>query len=222
MQDETDRQVASEPCVWVSNAVVKSDRIFGFTCKMAEEDNDTLVARLRAFKRGEPLTSQDLPAVMWIGPKYAKDDRRKLPHLFNAGGFLAVSEPFAEVLHGFDLGRTRLHPVELRRSNREDRFPGRHHILNVAEVHRHFSPEHSARYQPVPSPKTSYIAGLPAGGLKDDDLTVAPAALAGPEIWLDDTIVSTLFFSDPLVRALRAAKLTSRLPLYRCRVAAAS
>lgn len=220
MTDERKRQAGSEPCVWVSNAQIKPGLLFGFTCQMAEDNNDLLVARIRAFKRGEALAPEDLPPAMWISPRFAKDDRRKLPHLFKAGGFVTVSEPFAEVLRGFALGRTRLHPVELLHLDRETPFPGRHYFLNIAEVHRHFSPEHSARYRAIPNPQTSYVAGLPGGGLKNDDLAVAPAALDGPAIWLDNTIVSTLFFSDPLVRALRAAKLTGKLPLYRCRVAA--
>lgn len=218
MTDEPKRKTGSEPCVWVSDAQIEPGLGFGFTCQLAEDDNDLLVARIRAFKRGEALEPADLPPAMWISPRFAEDDRRKLPHLFSAGGYFTVSEPFAEVLRGFDLGRTRLHPVELLHLDRETPFPGRYYFLNIAEVHRHFSPELSARWEPYKDPKTSYL-GSPPLPQKDDDLTVAPAALDGPAIWLDDTIGRSLFFSDPLVRALRAAKLTGKLPLYRCRVA---
>jgi hypothetical protein len=135
----------------------------------------------------------------------------------SAGGFLTVSEAFAEVLSGFDLGRTQLRPVALLKSDRKTPFSGTYFFLNIGEVHRHFAPEYSARFQPRPKSRSSYIARLPHAK-QDGDISVAPGALTGPDLWLDDTLGGSLFLSDRLVTALRAAKLTRRLPLYRCPV----
>lgn len=206
------------PCAWVSNAAVKSLLGFGFTCQLAQDDEDAFVALIRAAKRGEVLSSADLPAEMWIDPMFHRDNRRTLPHLFKANGFFAVSGPFADVLRDFDLGRTRLHPVELLHLNRKARFEGQYYLLTIGEVHQLFLPDQSTHWRPLKGSRTTYIASIPMVP-QDDDLTLAPAALTGPALWLDNTIGATLFFSDPLVQALRAAKLTSKLPLYRCRVA---
>lgn len=212
---------SDEPCVWLSISDIKSDLSFGFTCQMIEDDKDALLSRLLAFKRGAVLESEELPSVMWIARRATNDDRRKLPHLFGAAGFLTVSETFAEVLRGFDLGRTRLHPVEFLHSDQKEPFTGRYYFLNIAEVHRYFSPEHSARFEPLPNSATSYIASV-GNTVEDDDISVVPAALHGPDLWIDDTLLTHFFCSDLLVRALRAAKLASQLPLYRCRVLAAN
>lgn len=215
-----ERQDADGPCVWVAKPIVTSDLNYGFTCQLAEDDLAQLAELNKASWRGEAISSDDLPSAMWISPRFRGDDRRKLPHLFVAGGLVTVSEAFAETLADFPLGQTRLHPVELWRLNRKERFPGSFYFLNVAEVHRFFSPEHSARWEPFKNSRSTYL-GAPCPDTQDDDLTVIPGALTGPAIWVDDTLGSTVFFSDPLVRALRAAKLTGRLEFYRCRVATA-
>lgn len=207
------------PCVWLSISHIKSDLLFGFRSRLAEEDSRLAVDLLSAFKRGVPCDAETLPAAMWVAQRFASDNRRKLPHLFVAGGFLAVSEAFAEVVRGFDLGRTRLFRVELLHSNRTDPFPGRYYILNIAEVRRHFSVELSAQFERMPSSSSAYVASI-GNEVQDGDITVSPAALEGPDLWIDDTLLSHFFCSDRLARALRAAKVASRLPLFRCRIAA--
>lgn len=215
-----DHTASSEPlCVWLSISHVKSDLLFGFTWQLAEEDLRAAAELVRSLQRGVPCDADKLPTAMWVAPRYASDNRRKLPHLFMAGGLLAVSEAFAELLRGFDLGRTRLYPVELLHSNRTDPFPGGYYILNIAEVHRHFSAELSAQFESMPSSSGSYVGSI-GNEAQDDDITVSPAALEGPDLWIDDTLLSHFFCSDRLARALRAAKVASRLPLFRCRIAA--
>jgi len=206
-----------EPCAWLSISHIKSELLFGFTCDLFQNDSATTLSRLEAFTRGGAIEDGHLPSVMWIRPERAVHDRRKLRHLFSAAGLLTISEAFAEVLRDFDLGQTRLHPVELLHSNRSEPFPGRYYFLNIAEVRRYFSPEHSARYNRVPNPAGTYIATLLAL-VQDDDITLVPAAMNGPDLWIDDTLRSHFFCSDRLAQALRAAKVTRQLPLFRCRV----
>lgn len=218
MQNTPEHKSSETSHVWVGSPGIDSSLLFGFTCALADEDNDTLVANLRAFKRGIVLERGALPETMWINEQRAQRyDRRTLPHFLSAGGFSTVSEAFAEVLFGFDLGRTQLRPVALLKSNRKTPFAGTYYFLNIGEVHRHFAPEYSARFQPRPKSRSSYIARLPHAK-QNGDISVAPGALTGPDLWLDDTLGGSLFLSDRLVKALRAADLTRRLPLYRCPV----
>jgi len=212
-----DRPSPYDPCVWLSISHVKSELLFGFTCDLFEEDLPKAASLNEAFLRGAAVEGDSLPSAMWIAPRFASNNRRKLPHLFSAGGFLTVSEAFAEVLRDFDLGQTRLYPVDLFRSDRKDPFPGRYYFLNITEVHRYFSPELSARFRSVPNPATTYIATV-GNDVQDDDVTVIPAALSGPDLWIDDTLRSHFFCSDRLAHALRAANVASNLPLFRCRV----
>lgn len=217
MENKPEHRNSETSHVWVGSPGTDSALLFGFTCALADEDNDALVANIRAFKRGILLEEGALPATMWIAEQFPKDVRRTLPHLLSVGGFLAVSDAFAEVLSGFDLGRTQLRPVALLKSDRKTPFSGTYFLLNIGEVHRHFAPEYSARFMPMPKSRSSYIAGV-SPDPRDGDISVAPGALTGPDLWLDDTLSGSLFLSDRLVEALRAAKLTRRLPLARCPV----
>ncbi|KQW79109.1 hypothetical protein ASC89_12470 [Devosia sp. Root413D1] len=217
VEDNAKDNVPSEACVWLSVSHIKSELLFGFTCDLIETNLPAVASLIQAFRQGVAVEGGQLPSTMWIRPQRAAQDRNKLPHLFSAAGFLTVSEEFAEVLSGFDLGQTRLYPVELLHSNRREAFPGRYYFLNIAEVHRYFSPEHSARFERIPNPATTYVATIEAEA-QDDDVTVIPAALNGPDLWIDDTFRSHFFCSDRLAQTLRAAKVASHLPLFRCRV----
>ncbi len=202
--------------VWLSLMHIETDLMFGFTCEKSEE---SILSLVEASRRGVLLEPQDVPQRLWIKKERASLDRRKLPPLFSAGGFLTVSETFAEILNRHDLGRTKLHPIELLRSDERTAFEGRYFFLNIAEVHRYFSLEHSSGIKPVTNPRSSYKATT--GFLTEDDcVKVVPAALAGPDLWLDDTLRTGFFCSDQLARALRAARLTRRLALKRCVVLA--
>ena len=204
--------------VWISVSDVKSELVFGFISRMFEEERALLVERLKAFSRGKAFEADELPSEMWIAARSTRDDARKLPHFLNAGGFLVVSGAVADVLSNFNLGQTQLHPVRLLHSNRLDAFPGNYFLLNISEVHRYFSPQRSARFTPLDH-HGSYVASVDAS-IEDGDIAVDPAALNGPDLWIDDTILTHFFCSDRLVQALRAAKLTSRLPLFPCIVGA--
>ncbi|WP_322996459.1 hypothetical protein [Castellaniella sp.] len=206
------------PCAWVSNASIKSTLSFRFICQSTLDKDGEFVELLWSDSRGEIIDRHKAPRDMWIDPHYNKDDRRQLPHFFKANGLYAASEPFVNVMRRFNIGRTQLFPVTLWRSNRKDRFYGYHYLLNIAEACHYFLPDQTERWRPYENPQSTYLGSMPIDP-QDDDLTLAPSALTGPALWFDNTISSTLFFSDPLVRALRAEKLTSKLPLYRCRIA---
>lgn len=202
--------------VWLSLMHFQTDLMFGFTCEKSE---GSILSLVEASRRGVLLEPQDVPQRLWVRRDFSRDDRRKLPPLFSAGGFLTVSESFAEILKRHDLGRTKLHPIELLRSDERTAFEGRNFFLNIAEVHRYFALEHSSGISPVTNPNSSYKATT--GLLTEDDcVKVVPAALAGPDLWLDDTLRTGFFCSDRLARDLRGARLTRRLALKRCVVLA--
>ncbi|KQV08617.1 hypothetical protein ASC89_12475 [Devosia sp. Root413D1] len=76
-------------------------------------------------------------------------------------------------------------------------------------MRRYFSPEFSTRFEAMPNSATSYIGSV-GNELPDDDVTVVPAALSDPDLWIDDTLLRHFFCSDRLTQALRAAKIASR------------
>ena len=59
------------------------------------------------------------------------------------------------------------------------------------------------------------------GTIKDDMVAVRQTALDGPDLWMETPRLPNVFFlSDPLVGAIKAAKLSRRMGLRRCRVIA--
>jgi len=135
MENKSEHRSSETSHVWVGNPHTDSSLLFGFTCEIANEDNDALVAAAKASDRGTILQDGALPGRMWINEQFSRDDRRTIPHLLSAAGFLAVSGDFAEVLSGFDLGRTQLRPVALFKSDRKTPFLGTYFFLNIGEVH---------------------------------------------------------------------------------------
>ncbi|MEM9798421.1 MAG: hypothetical protein AAF919_18165, partial [Pseudomonadota bacterium] len=154
-----------------------------------------------------------LPTEMWT--VFEDDDRRKtLPHIFMAGGYLAVSEKLADILRQFDLGASLLTPVRLLHMDRKTPYPGEHFLFQIKERKRGFEPDHSARWEPNPYEWNAWI-GTPDTPQKDGDITVNPTVRTGADIWTDPNLFLALFLSDRLANAIRDAKLLGPLNLYR-------
>ncbi|MEM9795527.1 MAG: hypothetical protein AAF919_03500, partial [Pseudomonadota bacterium] len=154
-----------------------------------------------------------LPTEMWT--VFEDDDRRKtLPHIFMAGGYLAVSEKLADILRQFDLGASRLTPVRLLHIDRKTPYPGEHFLFQIKVRKRGFEPDHSARWRPNKYEWNDWI-GAPMLTQQDDDITVNPTIRAGADIWIDPDLDRALFLSDRLASAIRDAKLLGPLRLYR-------
>jgi hypothetical protein len=55
--------------------------------------------------------------------------------------------------------------------------------------------------------------------VEDGDIALSAASASGPpDVWSDPKLDSSLFFSDALVAALRAAKIETDFHLRRCRL----
>ena len=128
----------------------------------------------------------------------------------------------ADVLRQFDLGQTALYPVDIFQYDRTTRVDGDYFHLAFGEVKNVFEPDQtpdvevaSARLNPKPN---GYW--MLKFALSDGDTAVNKSALEGADLWIDPSLLKTFFMSDVLVQALKAAKLTRRFGLRKCRVVA--
>lgn len=124
----------------------------------------------------------------------------------------------AEVLRGFDLGRTSLYPTKAFRYDRKTPLEGDYFCLNFGETKAAFLPEQSPRKEgsaAFAKVQTKWTLRVVP---KDGDLAVDETALVGPDLWIDPRVRSAFFLSDRLARALQAAKLARWWGLFRCRV----
>ena len=122
----------------------------------------------------------------------------------------------ADVLKQHDLGQTRLYLTKSFQHDRERPVEGEYFCLALGEQKQAFLPEVSPNFEkPYESED---LWRLPLGKINDNDCAVSQSALGGPALWADLLVWCAFFLSDDLVQSLRAAKLTRRWGLRRCRV----
>ena len=198
---------------WASRIFCDSTLIKGFWNNLLDEDEDQAVDAMRRNKDGETLTASRFPSEFFV--KRSGKSFRSFPEIFNAGGFWVVTGRTAEVLRQFDLGQTSLYPTKFFKYDRKTPFERDFFCINFGEKKDAFVPELStAEKKPWMDTDIWKRPVYP----KDDQLVLSPAALEGVDLWMDPRLWEGLFLSDRLVSALRAAKLTRRFGLKKCRV----
>ena len=144
-------------------------------------------------------------------------DIKKVPNIFQANGYWAVSKELGDVLRQFDLGQTKFYPVELFCKDKVTPIKGTHEFLNLFERKDTFEPELSAKFRESRyHPPGTYFAPYAEGG--DYELTLNSSALSGPDLWLETKLHEALLLSDRLVKALEAAGFAKEMRLLKCRV----
>ncbi len=151
----------------------------------------------------------------FIGGGQAK--RKKLKTFMNSGLFY-VSEELANVLRQFDLGEGGLYPVTLYEKDRKTVDERKCFCINFGNRKRAFLAKESpaARVGPLDT-EEGETRRLPM--VPDHDLiAVSPAALIGPDLWIDENLAVGIFVSGRLYDALKAANLARVFGFKRCRI----
>ena len=198
--------------VWISRMMQDSTLMKGFESDYHLRDPEAAVDAMRKNKAGVPLPSERFPKELF--PLRSGKVYKKMPEIFTGGGYWIVSSEMAEVLRQFDLGQTSFYPTELLQYDRKRRIEGEYFCLNFGETKSVFVPEESEAKHVNPDRGWWH----PPSALEDDVIAVTSGATEGVDLWLDERLKMLVFFSAPLVEALRAAKLTRRLKLKTCRV----
>ncbi len=206
--------MAKEPTVWISRAPRDTTLIKGFLSEMWEDDRTTAVEAMKKSAAGVLLPSERFPKEFW--GKYRDKTYKKNPDIFYGGGFWCVSKACADVLEKHNLGQTRLYPTKFYQHNRKRPVEGEYFCLALGEQKSALLPDVSPGVE-EPGYDLKYWELSPS--IKDDETTVDRSALSGPELWVDAGIPRTFFLSDALVQSLKAAKLTRRWGLRRCKIA---
>ena len=208
----------AETQVWVCSSFMDTTLIKGFDSDLSELPSKEFVELLKQIRIGIPFPKSSYPSIMWASSDAGKT-HKKLPDLFLANGFWCVSSAMADVLQRFDLGKTRLYPVEMFNRGKRNRIPGEFFCVAWAERKDTFLPEQTPRAK-----LQKYQTNLwePHYVMEDGDFHLSESALEGPDLWFEERVTETFFLSDRLQQALREAKLTRRLRLARCVVSSAT
>jgi hypothetical protein len=208
-------------CAWMSVAPANADIIVPLRSELSFSDDPALK---RAYSdatygsgNGKPIPPDLLPRTFftWRGPRdSSKPWTQRLPHLTNSG-FWFVSSEVAEVLHRFDFGGCKLHPVAVLMEDRKTPLPGSYFLVDFDSWKDVFLAEHS--------PDVALMEGstkrrMPYFTTNDDAAALSSEALAGADIWWNPMVLGAFFLSDRLAQALRAAGVDKPFALRRCRI----
>ena len=205
---------AAKPTVWVSRIMMDSTLIKAFTSDAIERDKDATLQRMEMHQEGLNIAAKAFPQEFYSDSRHKKI--KKQPDIFLCGGFWCVSSAVAEVLQRFDLGEGSVYPTKLFQFDRETPVEGEYFCLNFGARQQFLVPEQSpgAKIPRFAKPNSWILRPDP----QDGDLAVRAAALKGADLWTDPCIRRVVFLSDPLVQALKAAKLSRRFGLQKCAV----
>ncbi|RBW45407.1 hypothetical protein DS901_04075 [Loktanella sp. D2R18] len=206
--------------VWVSRAMSDSTLVKAITCDELKTDPDPIIETMENSRKGKPMPADRFPKR--LHGEYRDVHIKKLPDIFLAGGFWVVSAACADVLCQFDLGQTALYPVEIFQYDKKTRVEGDYFHLAFGEVKNVFEPDETPDVRVAsalrnPKPNGYWRLNFT---LSDGDTAVNKSALEGVGLWIDPSLLDIFFMSDALVQALKAAKLTRRFGLRKCRVVA--
>ena len=199
--------------VWVSAAPMSGYINKAFDSDIFLNDKEIALDSMRRSEKGASISANCFPTQMY--GKYPDKHYKKHPDLFKAGGFWTVSAATAEVLQQFDLGDGGLYPVELFQHNRTKRIEGEYFCWYFGNVKKTYLPEESNNMRYPFGSDTRCTLNLAP---KDGDVALSSLALNPPDVWVEQNIESAFFLSDPLVQALRAAKVTRNFALKKCRI----
>jgi len=160
-----------------------------------------------------------LPASAFSKKAYADSTRpRKLRH-FAASGMTVymVSPQVAEVLRAFDLGQGSLYPIRFFAKDRKTPLDLHHLYLNFGNAKDSVLLEQSpgARGHGPTDDRWYYSLSL---SFEDGSIALSPAALDGPDIWIEKQLSRAYFISGRLMAALKKQKLDRGLRKARCRI----
>ena len=137
----------AETEVWVCSSFMDTTLIKGFDSSFDDLPRDGRMDVRERIRNGCSIEEEVLPSEMWASSDAGKT-HKKLPDLFLANGFWCVSAAMAPVLQQFDLGKTRLYPVEMFNRGKRNRIPGEFFCVAWAERKDTFLPEQTPRAKP--------------------------------------------------------------------------
>ena len=179
-----------------------------------ELSDDIAVNSIKRHKRGETVPIDELPRNFY--GDYSDKKVGKIPHLFKSNGFWCVSAAFAAVLTQFDLGTGGVVPIHIFENDHITPVKGDYFLLNLGCKKSAYLPLFT-----INARRNGFVADrweFP-GVIKDGRIALSPAALEGPDLWVDSNSPwGELFFSARLAKALKAAKLDRAFSLFSCRV----
>lgn len=161
---------------------------------------------------GEVLDPDCFPSEIYGAPN-AKERDYKLPDLFFAGSYWAVSKAVADILIQFDLGEGAIYPVNIFRNDRTTRIDGDFYCINFGNRKNAFLPDRSSNVE-------IFVRDIwqARARMTDYDIALTNISRHGSDIWIDPQFDSAIFMSSGLGIALKKSKSDRGFFLKKCRI----
>lgn len=170
---------------------------------------------------GQTMKREEMPEASAV---YSMPDFERAKDVFFAGAFLAVKGRVAKVLAKFDFGPDGgLVPYTIYEADEKTPLPGPFYLVNFGSFKDCFLPESSANIEKIGVHPQTGQSHWSLRYLRDSDIAVSPAALAGADVWMCPGVEGRIFMSNRVVEALRSSlgdADLSEFRLHRCRVVA--
>jgi hypothetical protein len=186
----------TDDTAWISIALGSGTNLRPLTHSFSVSED--LMNHARACRQrndaGDSLDQSCFPEEIFGAPD-AREGAYRLPDIFFAGSFWAVSKTAADVLRQFDLGGGGLYPVKVLKKDRQTPVGGEWFCINFGNRKAAFVLSES-----VPMRQTYVRDGEKAWrlkeALKDGDIALSQAANDGPDIWFEPLVASAFFMGD--------------------------
>lgn len=199
--------MADDRPIWCSNFLYNSRTYRDLGYDLANNDRQLRLEGQDRLLKGESLIENDIPVKVYCRKSSMGD---KLPDVFFiANRLLFVSERFNQLLQEFKLGAMKFYPVNvLERDHETPVKTGPFYLMNYTEFREVAVPEQISNLHKVGARWSS-------GDLKAKPIYVRPDRLNGSDFALDPVVFNLAYFSDRLVKAIKAEKIKP-LSFVRC------
>jgi len=183
------------------------------------ETSERVWAAVSKHVAGHTMTREEMPEA---SAAYSMSHFKRAKDVFFIGVFVGVKGKVAEVLSKFDFGPGGgLVPYTIYEADEKTPLPGPFYIVNFGPWKDCFLPDASTNVEKLAVHHQTGQTLWSLKYLKDGDVAVSPAALAGSDLWMCPGVKARIFMSNRLVEALKAALSDAELAefrLRRCRV----
>jgi hypothetical protein len=181
--------------------------------------SESVKTAMYAQYAGQTLKREDMPEASAV---YSMPHFRRAKDVFFAGGFLAVKGKVAEVLSKFDFGAGGgLVPYTIYEADEKTPLPEPFYIVNFGPFKDCFLPDASTNIRKLAVDDTTGEALWKVSYVKDGDVAVSPAGLAGADLWMCRGVEGRIFMSNRVVEALKTTLSDADFAdfeLHRCRI----
>ena len=168
---------------------------------------------------GLTVKREEMPEASAV---YSMKHFERAKDVFFIGAFLGVKGRVAEVLSKFDFGANGgLVPHTIYEADEKTLLPGPFYIVNFGPRKDCFLAEASTNIRKLGVDRGSGRTLWSLDYLKDGDVAVSPAAVAGSDLWMCPGVEGRIFMSHRVVEALRTTLSDAdfaEFELHRCRI----